>query len=63
MNTVFLERRQFGGRREVRGLLDGFRKFLKSAQGRPNNWDLRNWRQRLLMELCEQVLLFDRFGQ
>jgi len=58
VNTVFLERRQFGGRREVRGLLDGFRKFLKSAQGRSNNVDLRNWRQRLLTELCEQVLLF-----
>lgn len=58
VETVFLQGRQFGGRREVRGLLDGFRKFLKSAQGRPNNWDLRNWRQRLLTELCEQVLLF-----
>ena len=58
VKSVFLERRQFGGRREVRGLIEGFRQFLRAAQGRPNNSELRNWRERLLVELCEQVLLF-----
>ncbi|MFM8445282.1 MAG: type I-F CRISPR-associated protein Csy1 [Methylococcus sp.] len=58
VDTVFLARRQFGQRREVRHLLDRFRRFLQSAQGRPNNLELRDWRQRLLAELCEQVLLY-----